>query len=132
MGCCNNRRICAVYCNKTSGFEIAHGLLDRLMHVLEVDYGESRKPSGLAYRLEEIDGMFPKLRNAIQLPYVEIFVDFVLLLDSTYFPGRCADVVLLPEGKSIGRLGIVHPNVLRNFDLPFSVSSFEVDIEPFL
>ncbi|KAM7543300.1 hypothetical protein Aperf_G00000017393 [Anoplocephala perfoliata] len=107
VGCCNNRRICAVYCNKTSGFEITHGLLDRLMHVLEVDYGESRKPNGLAYRLEEID-------------------------DSTYFPGRCADIVLLPEGRSIGRLGIVHPNVLRNFDLAFSVSSFEVDIEPFL
>ncbi|VDL36411.1 unnamed protein product [Hymenolepis diminuta] len=107
VSCRNNRRICAVYCNKTSGFEFIHGLLDRLMHVLEVDYEKSIKPNGCAYKLEEID-------------------------DSTYFPGRCADVILLPEGRSIGRLGIIHPNVLRNFDISFSVSSFEIDIEPFL
>ncbi|KAM3175140.1 hypothetical protein ACTXT7_009090 [Hymenolepis weldensis] len=107
VGCRNNRHICAVYCNKTSGFEIIHGLLDRLMHVLEVDYEESKKPNGCAYKLEEID-------------------------DSTFFPGRCADVILLPEGRSIGRLGIIHPNVLRNFDIPFSVSCFEIDIEPLL
>ncbi|VDO01292.1 unnamed protein product [Rodentolepis nana] len=107
VGCRNSRRICAIYCNKTSGFEFTHGLLDRLMHVLEVGYEKKRKPNGFAYKLEESD-------------------------DSTFFPGRCADVILLPEGRSIGHLGIVHPNVLRNFDISFAVSALEIDIEPFL
>ncbi len=56
VGCRNNRRVCAVYCNKTSGFEVVHGVLDRLMHVLEVAYEESGKPGSLSYRLEEVSG----------------------------------------------------------------------------
>ncbi|EUB64102.1 Phenylalanyl-tRNA synthetase beta chain [Echinococcus granulosus] len=107
VGCRNNRRVCAVYSNKTSGFEVVHGLLDRLMHVLEVAYEENAKTDGLAYRMKEVD-------------------------DPTYFRGRCADIILLPSGQSIGRLGVVHPNVLRNFDLSLCVSAFEIDIEPFL
>ncbi|CDS37653.1 phenylalanyl tRNA synthetase beta chain [Echinococcus multilocularis] len=107
VGCRNNRRVCAVYCNKTSGFEVVHGLLDRLMHVLEVAYEENAKADGLAYRLKEVD-------------------------DPTYFRGRCADIILLPSGQSVGRLGVVHPNVLRNFDLSLCVSAFEIDIESFL
>ncbi|KAL5108206.1 Phenylalanine--tRNA ligase beta subunit [Taenia crassiceps] len=107
VGCRNNRRACAVYCNKVSGFEVVHGLLDRLMHVLEVAYEQNVKPDGLAYYLKEVD-------------------------DSTYFRGRCADIILLPSEHSIGRLGVVHPNVLRNFDLSLCVSAFEIDIEPFL
>uniref|UniRef100_A0A5K3FVX1 phenylalanine--tRNA ligase n=1 Tax=Mesocestoides corti TaxID=53468 RepID=A0A5K3FVX1_MESCO len=54
VGCRNNRRVCAVYCNKTSGFEIIHGVLDRLMQVLEVTYEENAKPRSLSYRLAEI------------------------------------------------------------------------------
>ncbi|VDL99323.1 unnamed protein product [Schistocephalus solidus] len=94
VGCRNLRRVCAVYCNKTSGFEVVHGLLDRLMLVLEAKYMDPSKP--------------------------------------TYFPGRCADIILTPPGTSIGRLGIVHPQVLQNFGLTLSVSSFEINLEPFL
>ncbi|VDM17104.1 unnamed protein product [Hydatigera taeniaeformis] len=107
VGCRNNRRVCAVYCNKTSGFEAIHGLLDRLMQVLEVAYEKNARSDGLAYYLKEVD-------------------------DPTYFRGRCVDVILSPPKQSIGRLGVVHPNVLRNFDLSLCVSAFEVDIEPFL
>lgn len=56
----------------------------------------------------------------------------VFSADPTYFRGRCADIILLPPGRSIGRLGVVHPNVLRNFDLSLCVSAFEIDIESFL
>uniref|UniRef100_A0A0X3NVE5 Phenylalanine--tRNA ligase beta subunit n=1 Tax=Schistocephalus solidus TaxID=70667 RepID=A0A0X3NVE5_SCHSO len=110
VGCRNLRRVCAVYCNKTSGFEVVHGLLDRLMLVLEAKYVDPSKPvdsEKLTYHLEEVD-------------------------DKTYFPGRCADIILTPPGTSIGRLGIVHPQVLQNFGLTLSVSSFEINLEPFL
>ena len=32
----NARHAAAVWCNKTAGFEVVHGLLDRLMLMLEV------------------------------------------------------------------------------------------------
>lgn len=34
VGAQNERYLCAVYYGKTSGFEIIHGLLDKLMHLL--------------------------------------------------------------------------------------------------
>lgn len=71
VGCRNSRRVCAAYCNKTSGFEVVHGLLDRLMHVLEVAYEENAKPDGLAYHLREVDGT-PPLPHKIEL-YVSAF-----------------------------------------------------------
>lgn len=38
-GCQNLRNVCALYCGKTSGFEVVHGVLDRLMMALnEKDY----------------------------------------------------------------------------------------------
>ena len=50
--------------------------------------------------------------------------------DATYFPGRCAEVVF--NGITIGKLGVVHPDVLQAFDLHMPVSALEINIEPFL
>lgn len=36
VGARNERRLCAVYYSKTSGFEVIHGLLDKIMQYLEV------------------------------------------------------------------------------------------------
>ena len=113
------------------------------MHVLEVAYGENSDPKCLAYRLEEIEGKklqrcnlgggFKGVLSIISpkagLPITRIS-DY--LADSTYLPGRCADIIIMPSGRSIGRLGVLHPNVLRNFDLSLPVSAFEIDIELFL
>jgi len=38
VGARNERRIGAVNCNKSAGFEIVHGLLDRVMQLLEVPW----------------------------------------------------------------------------------------------
>lgn len=62
VGARNERRMCAVNCNKNAGFEVVHGLLDRVMQLLEVPWS---KESG--YYLESCD-------------------------DPTYFPGRCASI----------------------------------------
>lgn len=50
--------------------------------------------------------------------------------DSTFFPGRCAEILF--GGKSIGRLGVLHPDVVTAFDLTMPCSALDVDIEPFL
>uniref|UniRef100_A0A8C6P243 phenylalanine--tRNA ligase n=1 Tax=Nothobranchius furzeri TaxID=105023 RepID=A0A8C6P243_NOTFU len=50
--------------------------------------------------------------------------------DSTFFPGRCAEIFVC--GKSVGRLGVLHPDVISHFELTMPCSALEMDIEPFL
>ncbi|KAF3693106.1 Phenylalanine--tRNA ligase beta subunit [Channa argus] len=100
VGARNSRRFCAIYYNKSPGFEVIHGLLDRTMQLLEV------KPArGVGYHIQAAD-------------------------DSTFFPGRCAEI--FAYGKSIGHLGVLHPDVINRFELTMPCSALEIDIEPFL
>lgn len=72
VGARNERRLCAVNCSKSAGFEVVHGLLDRVMQLLEVPW----KKSDEGYYLQASE-------------------------DSSYFPGRCANVMYknAPIGK---------------------------------
>lgn len=63
VGARNERRIAAINCNKSAGFEIVHGLLDRIMQLLEVQWKGDK-----GYVLQSID-------------------------DSAFFPGRCANIL---------------------------------------
>ncbi|KAL7825414.1 hypothetical protein AOLI_G00326210 [Acnodon oligacanthus] len=100
VGARNNRRLCAVYYNKTPGFEVIHGLLDRVMQLLEVRPGRKR-----GYYIQAAE-------------------------DSTFFPGRCAEI--FSHGKSVGRLGVLHPDVISGFELTMPCSALEINIEHFL
>uniref|UniRef100_A0A8C6VRK9 Phenylalanine--tRNA ligase beta subunit n=1 Tax=Nothobranchius furzeri TaxID=105023 RepID=A0A8C6VRK9_NOTFU len=100
VGARNSRRFSAVYYNKTPGFEVIHGLLDRTMQLLEV-----KAVRGGGYHIQAAD-------------------------DSTFFPGRCAEIFVC--GKSVGRLGVLHPDVISHFELTMPCSALEMDIEPFL
>lgn len=62
VGARNERRVCAVNCNKAAGFEVVHGLLDRVMQLLEVRWDKAD-----GYCLEACE-------------------------DATYLPGRCAAI----------------------------------------
>lgn len=44
-----------------------------------------------------------------------------------YFPKRSATVVL--QGKEIGTIGVLHPEVLEHFQLKNPVSCLELDFE---
>ncbi|XP_072042150.1 phenylalanine--tRNA ligase beta subunit-like [Amphiura filiformis] len=100
VGTTNKRHFCAVHYNKSPGFEVIHGLLDRTMQLVQVPLS---KQNGFHIRAAE---------------------------DPTYFPGRCAEVIV--RGQSIGRLGVIHPNVLSKFELPMPCAALEITIEPFL
>ncbi|VDO73888.1 unnamed protein product [Heligmosomoides polygyrus] len=63
VGARNERRLAAVYYNKTAGFEIVHGFLDRVMRLLDVN---PSKEGG--YYIRACD-------------------------NPTFFPGRCASIV---------------------------------------
>lgn len=100
VGARNERHICAVYCNKNSGFEIIHGLLDRLMQLLEIPWDLQK--CGMGYHLKSCD-------------------------DISFFPKRCAEVIV--NGITVGKLGVLHPNVTTKFELALPVSCIEINLE---
>uniref|UniRef100_A0A8D0B306 Phenylalanine--tRNA ligase beta subunit n=1 Tax=Salvator merianae TaxID=96440 RepID=A0A8D0B306_SALMN len=62
VGARNHRHLCAIYYNKNPGFEVIHGLLDRIMQLLDV---------------------LPSKENGYHIKASE---------DSAFFPGRCAEI----------------------------------------
>jgi phenylalanyl-tRNA synthetase beta chain len=95
----NERHFAAAFYGKSSGFEIVHGLLDRVLLMLKTAF--LTREEGLedveldGYWIEEID-------------------------EPTYLPGRAAAIYLRLAGKKIriGELGVLHPSVLKQFELP--------------
>ncbi|KAI9849447.1 MAG: phenylalanine--tRNA ligase subunit beta [Sclerophora amabilis] len=109
----NERHFAAAWYGKTSGFEVVHGLLDRIMLMLRSAFLiqqeglEGTKVDG--YWIEEVE-------------------------DSTFFPGHAAAIHLRLNGteKVIGTFGILHPSVLEKFELRYPVSTLEMNLEVFL
>ncbi|KAJ3317438.1 hypothetical protein HDV06_001553 [Boothiomyces sp. JEL0866] len=99
----NQRNFSAIYCNKTSGFERIHGLVDRLMQILNI----KRVAAG------NLGGYYIKESTS-----------------PTFFDGRRAD--LYYQGNVVGSFGVVHPEVLGHFEINFACSALEINIEPFL
>lgn len=66
--------------------------------------------------------------------HIEISLKSFLFPDSAYFPGRCANVMLKRNGVAvtIGKIGVLHPSVLKNFEVTNPCSVVEVFIEPFV
>ncbi|XP_023219503.1 phenylalanine--tRNA ligase beta subunit-like [Centruroides sculpturatus] len=103
VGARNERHLCAVYYNKNPGFEVIHGIMDRIMQVLDVSLCTEDKNKGY----------YISAHN-----------------DSLYFPGRCAQVIF--NGQSIGSLGVLHPEIVTSFDLIHPCSALEINLEVFL
>ncbi|KAG0147757.1 hypothetical protein CROQUDRAFT_42405 [Cronartium quercuum f. sp. fusiforme G11] len=132
----NVRRVGAAFVGKKAGFEVVHGLLDRIMSMLDVNWsgddGSGKKKTGKRgeYFIQESQ-------------------------DPTFFPGRSAKIMFkpvahseptgsaletikanllgaLPDAIEIGQLGILHPDVLKNFELDYPCSTLEFDLSYFL
>lgn len=146
----NVRHAAAVWCNKTAGFEIVHGLLDRAMAMLEVPH----MPGGAGSQAALTRGYYLKERNGASVSRLMtnlIFSSAAILLlvffsgglkmpDPTFFPGRAATIYYragptdaIRDGKDveIGRLGILHPSVLEKFEIGYPCSALEFSLEPF-
>ncbi|KAL4997286.1 hypothetical protein BDV10DRAFT_169708 [Aspergillus recurvatus] len=111
----NERHFAAAWYSKTSGFEVVHGLLDRIMSMLKTAFiiGEEGLENAAVkdshYWIEELD-------------------------DPTYFHGHSASIHVRIAGKDhiIGTFGILHPTVLENYGLKYPVSTLEINVETFL
>lgn len=117
VGAKNERRVCAVNCNKNAGFEVVHGILDRIMQALDVPWDKTT-----GYCLKAANGEWPGcfLTNSLSIS----------LSDPSYFAGRCATIQY--KGHDIGRIGILSPTVLEAFELSNPVSVVEISLEPFV
>ncbi|KAL3513523.1 hypothetical protein ACH5RR_026240 [Cinchona calisaya] len=103
VGAANCRHLAALYCGANSGFELIHGLVDRIMEM-----------TGTPFVSPGDDvGYYIKTAN-----------------EPEYLPGRQATITYI--GKQIGTFGIVHPEVLQNFDIPDPCSFVELNMESFL
>ncbi|KAJ4498625.1 phenylalanyl-tRNA synthetase subunit beta [Lentinula lateritia] len=126
----NERHAAAIWCNKTAGFEIVHGVFDRAMKMLEIPrISNSDSNAETGYYMKETS-------------------------DPMFFPGRAATIYyrspplrregtlekLKQDAKTIihvhddlvlGTLGILHPSVLEKFDIQYPCSAVEFTLDPF-
>ncbi|EEF39230.1 phenylalanyl-tRNA synthetase beta chain, putative [Ricinus communis] len=100
VGAANRRLLAALYCGTNSGFELIHSLVDRVMEVMGTPFVPIGNNTG--YYIQCCDA-------------------------PEFLPGRQASIIY--KGKHIGIFGIVHPEVLNNFDIPDPCSFLELDIE---
>ena len=89
----NARHAAAIWCNKTAGFEIVHGLLDKVMKTLEVkriSASDAKSESG--YYLKEKDGERESLwlQRTSGLPNVHRHRPYIL-------PRPCSSNLLSPS-----------------------------------
>ncbi|WCJ21809.1 Phenylalanine--tRNA ligase beta subunit [Euphorbia peplus] len=103
VGAANRRLLSALYCGTNSGFEWIHSLVDRVMEVM----GTPFVPIG------DNTGYYIQCSDAPE-----------------FLPRRQASIIY--KGKRIGIFGIVHPEVLNNFDISDPCSFMELDIQSFL
>lgn len=110
----NRKHFSAIYAGQTSGFEIVHGLLDRIMAMLRVPWLETK-----AQQEAKTRGYWISPTDS-----------------ATFFPGRGANVYFRAkdgdEAQIIGDLGILHPEVMSKFEIPYVGSSLEINLEVFL
>lgn len=121
VGARNERRLAAVYCGMESGFQHVHGVLDQIMMFNRVLHArtlvdENGNPSK--------DGKPLGLEKGYSLKEAK---------HPSYFTGGdsiCAEVHCY--GKVIGRLGILHPEVMQNFGIQYPCAALEISVLPFV
>jgi len=123
VGARNERHLVAAFAGLVAGFEVIHGLVDRVMQLNQVARvpapggTPANPPPGATIAYAVVPCENPKVMN-------------------TFFPGRRASVMLWKEGSAgfveIGCFGVVHPDVLAKdkFDLEFPCSIAELNLEP--
>jgi len=115
----NERHFAAAWYGKTSGFEIVHGLLDRVLLMLKTAFLTHEDG------LEESKGK--SLDFVVRQDHGKVDGYWIEEIDEpTFFAGHAAAIYLRIGGKQarIGEFGILHPSVLEKFELRFVLMHF--------
>lgn len=105
----NERHFAAAWYGRTSGFEVVHGLLDRVLLMLRtafITHEEGLSGKSIDFQVKEN----PSKPDGYWIEELD---------DATFFAGHAASVFVRVGGKErrIGEFGILHPTVLEKFDL---------------
>ena len=132
-GARNERHACVVYTGPTAGLEIIHGVVDRLFELLKIrPEVETEQQSMTRGEIKESKD------NTASHDSGEPIQRYVLkeMENDTYFPQRSANIFIDKGDGSelikIGEMGVLHPDVLTNFNLGYPVSCMEIDLELFV
>ncbi|OWP06554.1 hypothetical protein B2J93_1195 [Marssonina coronariae] len=109
----NERHFAAAWYGKTSGFEVVHGLLDRVLLMLQtafVTHEEGLEGKSLGYQVKQD----PSKSDGYWIEEID---------EPTFFAGHAAAIYLRLNGKAerIGEFGILHPTVLDKFELRYAM-----------
>jgi phenylalanyl-tRNA synthetase beta chain len=138
VGAVNQRNLAAVYTGPTAGFEVMHGLVDRVMTLLSVPLHPVVAAAAFAGK-EGATGAAGASGGQVSTEWTGTVYRVREAADPMFLPGRAAEVVLVTAtaagGKRseaevvVGQLGVVHPAVLANFELVFPGSLLEMNLE---
>lgn len=75
--------------------------------------------------------MLDRLMQLLEVPWKpETGYSLKHIDDATFMPGRCAAVTLRSE--VIGTVGVLHPDVIKAFELNLPLCALEINIERFV
>lgn len=128
VGAKNVRKFVGLHAAHSSAFEVVHGLVDRVMRCAQIVPLASYATTSMT------DSEYQSVKK-ISRPDVLYFVRPTE--DPLFFPGMGADIVLQSadptsqqvEEKVIGAVGVVHPDVLGNFEVTYPCCVVELDLE---
>ncbi|KAM3077302.1 phenylalanine--tRNA ligase subunit beta [Clarireedia jacksonii] len=109
----NERHFAAAWYGKTSGFEVIHGLLDRILLMLQtafVTHEEGLEDKKIDFEVKEN----PTKPDGYWIEEID---------EPTFFAGHAAAIYLRLGGKEVrvGEFGILHPSVLDKFELRYVI-----------
>lgn len=97
--------------------------MDRIMQVLNIPYAPDQGSSGYYIRAHNGKISFT--------PFHDVYIDRISFYfsDETYLPGRCAQIV--KDGRVVGIMGVLHPEVITNYELTQPCSAMEINLQAF-
>jgi len=107
-------------------FEIAAAYIPKQLPLKELPLENKR----ICISLSGKDADFFNLKRAIEVMLASIKVSgytFERHQNNTFHPGRCAKILL--EGKDVGIIGELHPDVLENYEIDKKVYIAEMDLD---
>ena len=125
VGAKNVRNLVGLHAAHASSFETIHGLLDRIMTCAQIQPDNEYAMNSLSK-----DEIAAKKRVSRE----DIIYKVVAGEDPTFFPGMAADILLKKgdEESKIGSMGVIHPDVLANFDIIYPTTVLEIDLDALL
>jgi phenylalanyl-tRNA synthetase beta chain len=122
VGARNERRLAALHCGREAEFEVAHGLLNRVMEGAGVPVDSAAGVVG-----GETD-----IAAEARLPFGGGGYWWKPCDHPSFLPGRHAAVMLGrgDKAREVGRFGVVHPDVLSAFGVSNAACAMELNLEP--